>query len=100
LQRETLQLLKDPRLVVADTMNLWIQTESAELAKLLKLVHGLVLNDGEARLLTGQQNLLVAAKEVLKMGPRFVVIKKGEHGSLLVSGRGDVLYCRLIRLKK
>jgi sugar/nucleoside kinase (ribokinase family) len=86
IQQETLAMLK-PRLVVADTMNLWIQTERVELTKLLSKIHGLVLNDAEARLLTEKKNLISAARDVLKMGPKFVVIKKGEHGSLLVSGR-------------
>ncbi|MGA2440271.1 MAG: PfkB family carbohydrate kinase [Tepidisphaeraceae bacterium] len=87
LQQETLGMLKSAKLVVADTMNLWIQTERAHLEKLLGKIHGLVLNDGEARLLTGQKNVIVAAREVLKMGPKFVVVKKGEHGCLLVSER-------------
>jgi sugar/nucleoside kinase (ribokinase family) len=87
LQSQTLGLLKSPRLVVADTMNLWIETERAELLNLLKNIHGLVLNDGEARLLTQRQNLIDAARTVLKMGPKFVVIKKGEHGCLLVTER-------------
>jgi sugar/nucleoside kinase (ribokinase family) len=87
LQQEMLATLRDPRLVVADTMNLWIQSERSELAKLLSKIHGLVLNDGEARLLTGEKNLILAARAVLKMGPKFVVIKKGEHGSLLCSDR-------------
>jgi sugar/nucleoside kinase (ribokinase family) len=86
LQRELAASLKKPRLVVADTMNLWIETERDELAKMLSKIHGLVLNDGEARLLTEQKNLIAAARDVLKMGPKFVVIKKGEHGSLLCSG--------------
>jgi sugar/nucleoside kinase (ribokinase family) len=85
LQQEMLRSLSGPRLIVADTMNLWIQTERAELEKLLKQIHGLVLNDGEARLLTGKKNLIEAARDVLKMGPRFVVIKKGEHGCLMCS---------------
>ena len=83
LQQQMLSSLKHPRLVVADTMNLWITTEKNELLKLLKKIDGLVLNDGEARLLTDQKNLILAAREVLKMGPKFVVIKKGEHGCLL-----------------
>jgi sugar/nucleoside kinase (ribokinase family) len=85
LQLETLGKLPKVKLSVADTMNLWIQTERQHLEKLLTKIDGLVLNDGEARLLTGQKNLIVAAREVLKMGPKFVVIKKGEHGCLLVS---------------
>src|SRR5947207_13514443 len=68
-------------------MNLLIQTQRDELSKLLKKIDGLVLNDGEARLLTEQKNLIQAAREVLKMGPKFVVIKKGEHGSLLCTER-------------
>ena len=89
LQQEMLASLQNVRLVVADTMNLWIQTEHKELCKLLSKIHGLVLNDGEARLLTGEKNLVAAARKVLKMGPKFVVIKKGEHGSLLSSDRGE-----------
>ena len=85
LQQQMLANINKPQLVVADTMNLWIQTERTELLKLLKTIDGLVLNDGEARLLTEQKNLIAAAKEVLSYGPKFVVIKKGEHGSLLVT---------------
>jgi cytidine kinase len=87
LQQQMLGHLKAPELVVADTMNLWIQTERVELLKLLKKIDGLVLNDGEARMLTEQKNLIAAARDVLKLGPKFVVIKKGEHGSLLCSDR-------------
>ena len=68
--------LKGAELVVADTMNLWITTEVAELRKLLVKIDGLVLNDGEARLLTEEKNLVLAARQILKMGPKFVVIKK------------------------
>jgi sugar/nucleoside kinase (ribokinase family) len=87
LQQEMLRCLKEPKLVVADTMNLWINTARPELEKLLGMIHGLVLNDGEARLLTGKKNLIQAAQDVLQMGPKFVVIKKGEHGCLMVSDR-------------
>jgi sugar/nucleoside kinase (ribokinase family) len=85
LQQEMAGSLKGAKLIVADTMNLWIQTEQKELRKLLSQIHGLVLNDGEARQLTEKKNLIAAAKDVLKMGPKFVVIKKGEHGCLLCS---------------
>ncbi len=84
LQQEMAGNLKHAKLIVADTMNLWITNERPELVKLLGKIHGLVLNDGEARLLTEKKNLVAAAKEVLRMGPKFVVIKKGEHGSMLV----------------
>jgi len=85
LQYEMAASLKHAKLIVADTMNLWINIERANLVKLLGKVTGLVLNDGEARLLTEKKNLISAAKDVLKMGPKFVVIKKGEHGSMLVT---------------
>ena len=87
LQQEMAASLKHAKLIVADTMNLWIQTERAELVKLLGKIHGVVMNDGEARLLTENKNLIQAARDVLKMGPKFVVIKKGEHGSVLCSER-------------
>jgi len=87
LQQEMLGNLKHRKLVVADTMNLWITTQREELLKLLKQIDGLVLNDGEARLLTDQKNLVAAARDVLKLGPKFVVIKKGEHGCLMASDR-------------
>src|SRR5580700_1049068 len=87
LQQQMLGSLVSAKLVVADTMNLWIQTEKPELLKLLKKIHGLVLNDGEARLLTEKKNLIEAARDVLKLGPKFVVIKKGEHGCLLCTDR-------------
>lgn len=85
LQQEMLRCLKAPRLIVADTMDLWIQTERPELLKLLKQIHGIVLNDEEARLLTENKNLIGAARDVLKLGPKFVVIKKGENGSVMCS---------------
>ena len=76
------------QLVVADTMDLWIDTAPNELSALLKNLDGLVLNDSEARQLTGESNLVAASHEVLKRGPKFVVIKKGEHGCLLNHGDG------------
>jgi sugar/nucleoside kinase (ribokinase family) len=85
LQREFISQLTAPRLIVCDTMNLWINEARDELLKTLAAVHGLVLNDGEARLLTGCDNLLLAGRQVLRLGPRFVVIKKGEHGALLIT---------------
>lgn len=87
LQLEMLCCLASPRLIVADTMNLWIQTQREDLDKLFKRIHGLVLNDEEAKLLTEKSNLIEAARDVLKMGPKFVVIKKGEHGCLMCSAR-------------
>jgi sugar/nucleoside kinase (ribokinase family) len=85
LQRDFARQFPQARLRVCDTMNLWIDNEPEELRKLLAEVDGLVLNEGEARLLTQRANLVAAGREILKLGPRFVIIKKGEHGSLLVS---------------
>lgn len=87
-QAAVLDQVTRPRLVVADTMNLWINTQLESLKALLRRIDGLVLNDGEARMLAGDQNLVSAGRKILEMGPRFVVIKKGEHGALLTS-RGD-----------
>ena len=73
------------RLAVADTMDLWIRTEPDELRQLLQRIDGLVLNDSEAKLLTGEENLVRAGHAVRAMGPAFVVIKKGEHGAMFFS---------------
>ena len=88
-QRRFIDQLAGPKLIVCDTMNLWIDTCRDELVKTLSCVHGVILNDGEARQLTGQSALITAARDVLKLGPEFAVIKKGEHGSMLVTP-GDV----------
>ncbi len=72
-------------LCVADTMDLWIRTQPDALRELLGRVDGMVLNDSEAQLLTGESNLVRAGHLVREMGPRFVVIKKGEHGALFFS---------------
>ena len=87
LQRELLGQLKGPKLVVADTMDLWIQTERETLMRLIDRLDGLVLNDGEAKLLTGESNVVAAGLELVDRVRHFIVIKKGEHGSLLFAGR-------------
>ena len=84
-QASVLDQVEKPALVVADTMNLWIDTQKDALLALLARVDGLVLNEGEARMLTGDPNLVRAGQRILKWGPKFVVIKKGEHGALLVA---------------
>ena len=85
LQGELLSQLTSPALVVADTMDLWITTERDALFRLLGRIDGLVLNDSEARLLTGEPNVIRAGLEIARMVRRFVVVKKGEHGSLLLT---------------
>lgn len=82
VQMKVLEQITGPRLVVADTMDLWINIETDELKSLLKKIDGLVLNDSEAILLTGEENLVKAGRAVQKMGPGFVVVKKGEHGAM------------------
>lgn len=89
LQTKVLDQLERPRIKFAasDTMNFWIHTKKEDLLKVIARVDCLVLNDGEARDLTGETNLIKAAQKVKQMGPRQVVIKKGEHGVLLFDGQ-------------
>ena len=87
LQLRVLEQAAAAKLVVADTMDLWINIQHDELRTLLKRLGGLVLNDSEARLLADDDNLVRAGKKVLAMGPKFVVIKKGEHGAMFFSER-------------
>ncbi len=77
------QLKKRPMLIIMDTMNFWMDIAMGELKEVLKKVDVLLVNDGEARQLSGEVSLVKAAKSILKMGPRFLIIKKGEHGALL-----------------
>ena len=90
LQMQLLDQLGNTSFVAADTMNLWIETAHDDLRKLLERIDSLVLNDGEAKLLTKENNLIAAAKSILEMGPRFVIIKKGEHGSMLCDAEGKI----------
>jgi sugar/nucleoside kinase (ribokinase family) len=77
------QMKTKPKLVVMDTMNFWMDTAMADLEEVLKHVDVLLLNDSEARQLSAQYSLMKAAKEIMSMGPKYVVVKKGEHGALL-----------------
>jgi len=88
VQMGFLNQLPKKRFVVADTMDLWINIALPELKTLLKSVDGLALNNDEAELLTGRANPVTAGRQILEMGPRFVVVKKGEHGSLLIHRDG------------
>jgi sugar/nucleoside kinase (ribokinase family) len=84
-QLAVLDQVTGPRLVVADTMDLWIREQHPDLMKLLKRIDGLVMNDSEAKLLTSDENLVSAGRKILELGPKFVVIKKGEHGAMFFS---------------
>jgi sugar/nucleoside kinase (ribokinase family) len=77
------QMDKKPELVVLDTMNFWMDCALAELHNVMRHVDVITINDEEARQLTGEYSLVVAARKIHKMGPKYVVIKKGEHGALL-----------------
>ena len=84
LQRRVRSRVTGAQIVFCDTMNLWINTERDELKALLAEVTGVVLNDQEARMLTGEDNLVVAGKRIMDMGPEIVVVKKGENGATLI----------------
>ncbi|MBV9080442.1 MAG: sugar kinase [Elusimicrobia bacterium] len=85
VQMELLNSVERPSLVGCDTMNLWISIKADSLSRLLKKVDVFLLNDGEARQLTGITNLIKAAVDLRKRGPKIVVIKKGEHGAILAT---------------
>lgn len=85
VQMKVLEQVPGRRLAVADTMDLWINNEREDLDKLLTQLDGLVLNDMEAKMMTGTENLVAAGHRVREMGPSFVVIKKGEHGAMFFS---------------
>lgn len=87
LQVQLLKHVKSPRLIGLDSMNLWITHKQKSLRRLMKMVHLFVANDAEARALSGEQNLIMAAKGLRAMGPRMIVIKKGEHGVLFYSDK-------------
>ncbi len=92
LQTHVLDQMKRPRFVVADTMDLWIETTRKDLDALIPQVDLLILNDSEARQMTGQTSLIRAGREIRRMGPKFVAVKKGEHGALLF-GPDDFFSC-------
>jgi len=86
------QLDVAPKLVVMDTMNLWIENTPDDLRKMLTRVDVLTINDEEARLLSGEHNLVKAAKAIRTMGPKILILKKGEHGALLFGAEGEVFF--------
>jgi len=88
LQLRVLDQVKAPKLVLCDTMNLWINIARESVLKVFKRVDIAVLNDGEAKMLTELDNVIEAGRALLKVGPKYVIIKKGEHGSLLFSNEG------------
>jgi sugar/nucleoside kinase (ribokinase family) len=88
LQREVLDQVDRPQVVACDTMNFWIEGHRSDLEKTLAKVDILVINDGEARQLSGEWNIVKAGRAIRSMGPKTLVIKKGEHGVLMFTGEG------------
>jgi sugar/nucleoside kinase (ribokinase family) len=88
LQHHVLDQMSRPKFVAADTMDLWLNIALPDLLKLLPRLDGFVLNDSEAHQLTKEDNAFVALKKIHRLGPKYVIIKKGSHGSILSSPRG------------
>ena len=99
LQSRVLDQMPKPKFVVADSMDLWLNIALADLLKLLKRVDGFVLNDSEAQLLTKEDNIFNALKKIHRLGPKYVIIKQGSHGSILSSHKG-IFICPAYPLKK
>lgn len=88
IQREVIaQMTERPKLIVMDTMNFWMDIAMDSLKETIRLVDVLTINDEEARQLSGEYSLVKAARTILNMGPKFLIIKKGEHGALLFHGK-------------
>jgi len=91
LQHHVLDQMERPKFVVADTMDLWLNIALDDLVRLLKRVDGFVLNDSEAHQLTKEDNVFAALRKIHRMGPKYVIIKKGSHGSILSGPDGHFL---------
>jgi sugar/nucleoside kinase (ribokinase family) len=91
LQHHVLDQLRKPKFVLADTMDLWLNVARPDLLKLLPRVDAIVLNDSEARLLTGLDNVIAAIPRIHRLGPEYVIVKKGEHGAILSGPKGVFL---------
>ena len=95
LQHHVLDQMARPRFVAADTMDLWLNIALPDLLRLLKRVDLFILNDSEAHQLTKEDNVIAALPKLHKLGPRYVIIKKGEHGAILSSPKGMFVRARL-----
>jgi len=85
VQKKIIVQLEKPKLLMIDTMNFWIEGKPKELNETLKLADIIVVNDSEARLISGEYNLITAAHKIMTIGPKILIIKKGEHGALLIT---------------
>ncbi|SDB60844.1 Sugar or nucleoside kinase, ribokinase family [Flavobacteriaceae bacterium MAR_2010_188] len=93
------QMSKKPRLAILDTMNFWMDSALDDLHKVIAMVDVITINDEEARQLTGEYSLVVAARKIHEMGPKYVVIKKGEHGALLFH-KDEIFYAPALPLEE
>ena len=99
LQQQVIQgLKKRPKLIVMDTMNFWMDIAMDELKKTISMVDVITINDEEARQLSGEYSLITAAKKIHAMGPKYIIIKKGEHGALLFHN-DEQFYCPALPLE-
>lgn len=99
IQLSVINQMKEPKLMVLDTMNFWMENALDELQEVIKLVDVVTINDEEARQLSGEYSLVKAAQKIMSMGPKYLVIKKGEHGALLFSN-DDVFYAPAMPLRE
>jgi sugar/nucleoside kinase (ribokinase family) len=88
LQHHVLDQMRRPKFIIADTMDLWLNIALDDLLRLLPRIDAFVLNDSEARQLANEDNLVLAAKKIRRLGPKYVIVKKGEHGAVLSSPGG------------
>jgi len=93
------QLTKKPKLVVLDTMNFWIESAHEKLMQAIKLCDVLTINDEEARMISGEHSLVKAASKIFDLGPKYLIIKKGEHGCLLLD-RDNMFFVPAMPLEK
>jgi sugar/nucleoside kinase (ribokinase family) len=99
VQLSVIEQMSDPKLIVLDTMNFWMDNAMEDLQKVIAQVDVITINDEEARQLTGEFSLVVAAQKIIEMGPSYVVIKKGEHGALLFHGK-DIFFAPALPLEE
>lgn len=94
------QMTNRPKLIVMDTMNFWMDIALEELKETISMVDVLTINDEEARQLSGEYSLVKAAKKIIAMGPKYLVIKKGEHGALLFNSNSEVFFAPALPLEE
>jgi sugar/nucleoside kinase (ribokinase family) len=99
LQLSVLEQVRKPKLIALDSMNFWITGRRDALVKVLPRIDLLTINEGEAKLLANESNVVVAAEKILKMGPKAVVIKRGEYGAFLFAG-GEIFSCPAVPIRK